>query len=51
MTTPRLCGVAAAVGFGVVRVVAVVLAMAVEVGEVLAEGSAVMCVGHVGLRS
>jgi hypothetical protein len=31
--------------------VAGAVGMAVEVGEVLAEGLAVMCAGHVGLRS
>jgi hypothetical protein len=51
MTVPLAGTVAVAMGFAVVVNVAGVLAMAVKVGEVLAEGPAVMCPGHVGLRS
>jgi hypothetical protein len=51
VAVPAAGTVAVAVGLGVVMTVAVVLGMAVEVGEVLAEGPAVMCVGHAGLRS
>jgi hypothetical protein len=51
VTVPVAGAVAVAMVFAVVVGVVVVLAMAVKFGEVLTEGSAVMCVGHVELHS
>jgi hypothetical protein len=49
VTVPVAGTVGVAMEFAVF--VAGALGMAVEVGEVLAEGLAVMCAGHAGLRS
>jgi hypothetical protein len=51
MTVPMAGALAVAMVLAVVVGVAWVLAMVVKDDEVLAEGFAVMCVGHVGLRS
>ena len=55
VAVPMVGAIAVAVGrvvvMAVVMAVAVVLAVAVQVGEVLAEGLAVVWMGHVGLRS